>query len=77
MVVSLVNDMQIKKFTFNPFEENTYIVYDETSQCAIIDPGCYMPEEKELLGFIAAKAQSCFIIEYTLPCRSFSKQTYL
>ena len=48
--------MQIKKFTFNPFEENTYIVYDETSQCAIIDPGCYMPEEKEeLLGFIAAQ----------------------
>ena len=45
--------MQIKKFTFNPFEENTYIVYDETSQCAIIDPGCYMPEQKEeLLGFI-------------------------
>ena len=46
--------MQIKKFTFNPFEENTYIVYDETAQCAIIDPGCYMPEEKEeLLSFIA------------------------
>lgn len=45
--------MTIHSFTFNPFEENTYIVYDETMQCAIIDPGCYMPEEEEqLLQFI-------------------------
>jgi glyoxylase-like metal-dependent hydrolase (beta-lactamase superfamily II) len=41
--------MKIKKFTFNPFEENTYVVYDDTMECAIIDPGCYMPEEKEVL----------------------------
>jgi glyoxylase-like metal-dependent hydrolase (beta-lactamase superfamily II) len=48
--------MTIQTFTFNPFEENTYIVYDETLQCAIIDPGCYMPEEKEeMLAFIAEK----------------------
>jgi glyoxylase-like metal-dependent hydrolase (beta-lactamase superfamily II) len=46
--------MKIQIFTFNPFAENTYIVYDESRDCAIIDPGCYMPEEKEeLLDFIA------------------------
>jgi len=37
--------MQVKVLTFNPFQENTYIIYDETKECIIIDPGCY--EEKE------------------------------
>ena len=37
--------MQVKVLTFNPFQENTYIIYDETRECIIIDPGCY--EEKE------------------------------
>ncbi len=33
--------MQIKKFTFNPFQENTYVLYDQTSECIVIDPGMY------------------------------------
>jgi hydroxyacylglutathione hydrolase len=41
--------ISIESFVFNPFQENTYILYDETKQCAIIDPGCYTPEEKNLL----------------------------
>lgn len=46
--------LQIARFTFNPFQENTYIAYDETRECAIIDPGCYTPSEKEELErFIA------------------------
>ena len=45
--------MQIARFTFNPFQENTYVLYDETLECVIIDPGCYEPEEKEeLFNFI-------------------------
>jgi glyoxylase-like metal-dependent hydrolase (beta-lactamase superfamily II) len=45
--------MQIKKFTFNPFAENTYVVWDDTSECVIIDPGCYeSSEEQELAAFI-------------------------
>lgn len=45
---------QIAKFTFNPFQENTYIIYDESKECIVIDPGCATPaEEKELLDFIA------------------------
>lgn len=40
----------IKSFTFNPFQENTYIVYDETKECVIIDPGCYTPAEKQRLA---------------------------
>jgi len=46
--------IQIQTFTFNPFEENTYLVYDETGEGVVIDPGCYEPSEKEeLIQFIA------------------------
>ena len=39
----------VQKFTFNPFQENTYIIYDETKACVIIDPGCYDPFEQQVL----------------------------
>lgn len=43
----------VATFTFNPFQENTYIVYDETKECIIFDPGCSNPSEKEeLVDFI-------------------------
>ena len=42
----------IKKFTFNPFQENTIVLHDD-SVCVIIDPGCYEPrEEKEIIDYI-------------------------
>ncbi len=45
--------MQIERFTFNPFEENTYVLYDDTKSCVIIDPGCSnRDEENELASFI-------------------------
>jgi hydroxyacylglutathione hydrolase len=45
--------IQIQIFTFNPFQENTYILYDETGECVIIDSGCYEKQEKqELTDFI-------------------------
>ena len=45
--------MKIEKLTFNDFMENTFIVYDQTKECIIIDPGCYSQEEKDkLLSFI-------------------------
>ena len=48
--------LQIQKFTFNPFQENTYILYDDTSECVIIDPGMYTSsEELELVSFIERK----------------------
>ena len=37
----------IKKFVFNPFQENTFLLYDDSGECIIIDPGCYEPHEKE------------------------------
>lgn len=45
--------IQIEAFTFNPFQENTFVLYDETKECIIIDPGCYSESEKaELADFI-------------------------
>ncbi|MFN0034523.1 MAG: MBL fold metallo-hydrolase [Saprospiraceae bacterium] len=40
---------QIQAFEFNPFAENTYVVWDETGECAIFDPGCYTLEERDTL----------------------------
>lgn len=31
--------LKTKCFCFNAFGENTYVVYDETGECAVIDPG--------------------------------------
>ena len=48
--------IQVHSFTFNPFQENTYLLSDESTECVIIDPGCYTETEKnELAGFITAK----------------------
>ncbi|MCU0370362.1 MAG: MBL fold metallo-hydrolase [Bacteroidales bacterium] len=45
--------LNIRRFPFNPFQVNTYILWDETKECAIIDPGCYgTREEDEITGFI-------------------------
>ena len=33
--------IQVKKLVLNPFQENTFIVYDQTGEAVIIDPGCY------------------------------------
>lgn len=45
----------VASFTFNPFQENTYVVYDDTKECIIFDPGCYTESERQqLVEFITA-----------------------
>lgn len=45
--------LQLAQFTFNPFMENTYVVYQHGGEAWIIDPGCSSrSEEKELDDFI-------------------------
>ena len=47
--------IQIKSFTFNDFQENTYII-SLNNQCVIIDPGNYYDNEnKEIKNFIDSK----------------------
>ena len=41
--------LAVKTFTFNPVQENTYILYNDRKECCIIDPGCYFPQEREKL----------------------------
>jgi hydroxyacylglutathione hydrolase len=41
--------MTIKTFTFNPIQENTYLVYDETNEAVVIDAGCASEIEKRAL----------------------------
>lgn len=44
----------IQTFIYNGFQENTYVLYDETGEAVIIDPGCYSnAEQTELANFIA------------------------
>lgn len=47
----------VHAFEFSPFQENTYVIADETTrEAVIIDPGCYEQAEKEqLAAFIASQ----------------------
>tara|TARA_B100001057_G_scaffold152707_1_gene152801 strand:- start:99 stop:740 length:642 start_codon:yes stop_codon:yes gene_type:complete len=45
--------IKVKKFTFNPFSENTFIISNKSCKAVIIDPGCYYKgEQKELDDYI-------------------------
>ena len=49
--------MKIFKLVFSPIEVNTYILADDSDNCAIIDCGCYDKEESDrLLDFIKSKS---------------------
>jgi glyoxylase-like metal-dependent hydrolase (beta-lactamase superfamily II) len=44
-------------FTFNPFQENTYVVHDaHTLEGIIVDPGCHSDAEKEELSTFIAQS---------------------
>jgi hydroxyacylglutathione hydrolase len=36
----------VQSFVNNPYQENTYILYDASSECVIIDPGMYTSTEQ-------------------------------
>jgi hydroxyacylglutathione hydrolase len=40
---------QVKSFPNNPYQENTYILFDESGECAIIDPGMYTAAEQNVV----------------------------
>lgn len=40
--------VHLKQFVCNPYQENTYVLYDDKGFCAIIDPGMYGKAEEDL-----------------------------
>ena len=48
--------LHLNVFLFSPIRENTYLLHNDAGNCAVIDPGCYFPEEREALSaFISGK----------------------
>ena len=41
--------LTVHTLTFNPFQENTYIISAPSGECIIIDPGCFDEYEREEL----------------------------
>ncbi len=50
--------LHIQIFANNPYQENTYVLFDDTLQCAIVDPGMYTSGEQNKVAD--------FITEHTL-----------
>lgn len=45
--------LNVKRFVFNDFQENTFILSDSSKACIVIDPGCYTQyEQNELKTYI-------------------------
>lgn len=45
--------LHVRSFVFNPFQENTYLLHDDTGACMIVDPGCSDIRERDVLtGYI-------------------------
>jgi len=48
--------IKIKRFVFNPFQVNCYILYNQSGECIIIDPSVYFDNEKDILvNFLESK----------------------
>ena len=47
--------LHIRQFTFNPFQEQCPIVWDDEGYCAIIDPGYTDAEKEEIVAVIQSK----------------------
>ena len=41
---------EVHFFTFNEFQENTYIIHDSSGECIIVDPGCNTTSEQSALS---------------------------
>lgn len=42
--------LQVRSFAFNPLQENTFVLFDETKECVVVDPGCSDEEENSQLA---------------------------
>ena len=75
--------INVKIFTFNPLQENTYILYSDDLECIIVDPGCYFEPEREKLKDFIEKTGLTPILLVNTHCHldhvfgnKFIKETY-
>lgn len=47
--------IHLEHFIFNPFQTNTYLVWDDNGFCAVIDPGYNDAERNKIVAFIQSK----------------------
>ncbi len=40
---------QIKAFVFNEFAVNSFVIYDDSKECIIVDPGCISSKQQSIL----------------------------
>jgi glyoxylase-like metal-dependent hydrolase (beta-lactamase superfamily II) len=41
--------LKVQKWTFNPFQENTYLIWNDMNEAVMVDPGCYTQEEFQIV----------------------------
>ncbi len=73
----------VQSFVFNPFQENTFVLYDETKEGIIIDPGCSDDQERKQLKLFVDQQQLKVKLLLNTHCHidhvlgnSFIKETY-
>jgi glyoxylase-like metal-dependent hydrolase (beta-lactamase superfamily II) len=49
--------IQVKNFVFNELEVNSFVLYDESRECVIIDPGCHQEKQRQVLSDFIAKQE--------------------
>lgn len=47
--------IKVKKFIFNPFQVNTYLLFDETNECVIVDAACSNGDEELAISHFIEK----------------------
>ena len=49
-----MHEINIKVFCFNPFRENTYLMWNRAGECILVDPSPYTADEEEdLFSYIS------------------------
>ena len=56
--------INIHSFVFNPLAVNTYILFDDTKECIIIDPAC--SNAQELRGISEFISKNSLLVKYTI-----------
>ncbi|MDD4602591.1 MAG: MBL fold metallo-hydrolase [Bacteroidales bacterium] len=75
--------IRIEKMIFNTFQVNTYLLWDETAECIVIDPACYEEHEKKALENFLLKNKLTLVRNLNTHCHidhvlgnDFIAQTY-